>query len=404
MSLKYIELEDAINLILESLEPIEDVEEVELEEGLGRILSEDYYAPINNPPFDRSPLDGFALRSMDTKLASKERLVKLSKIDTVYAGGVSKKILGEMDCIRIMTGAKMPEGSDCVIRLEDVVEEGEGILVDKELGRFDNYIFEGEDIKKSSLLIERDTRLNFSHLGVLASMGEKSIVVKRRPRVALLGTGDELVASGESLPEGKIYDSNTTMLGGRLRELGFSYDRIETREDDPKLVANTILEHIKDYDLMITTGGVSVGDKDIFHEVIDIIGGERLFWKVRIKPGTPVMYSLIEGRPLLSLSGNPFAALTNFELLGRPLLARLGSDTSINTRRVEGEMKMGFPKGSMKIRRFVRCIYNDGEVYLPSGEHSSGSLSSMVECNGLIDMNKGYEKLEVGDRVEVVLL
>lgn len=404
MSLENLELEDAIKHILETIEEIEELEEVDLEEGLGRVLGEDFYAPINNPPFDRSPLDGFALRSEDTKGAGKESPVELELVDVVYAGYVSDKPLEKNQCIRLMTGSKMPEGSDCVIRLEDVVDKKDSILVDMELSRHENYIFKGEDIKEGSLLMKKGERLSFSHIGVLASMGQDKIRVLRKPRIAILGTGDELVGCGEPLPDGKIYDSNGAMLGGRIRELGFDYDRIRTSEDDPSLVGEVILRHIDDYDLIITTGGVSVGDKDIFHQVIDLIDGKRIFWRVRIKPGTPVMYSIIGNKPLLSLSGNPFAALTNFELLGRPLIAKLSGDNSIETRSVMGQMEDGFPKGSMGIRRFVRCIYRDGKVHLPNGEHSSGSLSSMIGCNGLIDMKKGYKNLEPGDEVEVILL
>lgn len=404
MTVKDIELEEALDLILESLEPIDDLEEVDLEEGLGRVLGEDFYAPLANPPFDRSPLDGFALRSKDTRGLSRENTKLFKLVDIVYAGGVSSKVLAEDECIRIMTGGKMPEGSDAVIRLEDVVERDGEIILSQELGHHENYVFKGEDIEEGQLLIEGGTRLNFSHIGVLASMGQARLKVVRRPRIAILGTGDELVRSGESLPDGKIYDSNSAMLGARIRELGLDYRRITSQEDDPSLVGATILKHIGDFDLMITTGGVSVGDKDIFHQVIEMIDGDRIFWRVRIKPGTPVMYSMIQGKPLLSLSGNPFAALTNFELLGRPLLAKLSQDQGIATRRVKGKMVDSFPKGSMGIRRFIRCIYREGEISLPGGEHSSGSLSSMLGCNGLIDMRKGYRKLELDDEIEVVLI
>lgn len=404
LSLENIDLERAVDIILESIEPIKEREIVNLEDGLGRVLSEDFYAPMDNPPFDRSPLDGFALRSVDTKACNRDKKVELKVIDVVYAGSVSDKKLKENECIRIMTGGKMPEGSDCVIRLEDVEEKDKSIVIDQELKEYDNYVFKGEDIKKGSLLIEKGVRLNFSHIGVLGSMGQAKLEVVRKPRVAILGTGDELLACGEELVDGKIYDTNSAMLGARMRELGFDYKRIESGKDDPELVGQIILDNIDDFDLMITTGGVSVGDKDIFHEVIDLIDGERLFWRVRIKPGTPVMYSLVKNKPLLSLSGNPFAALTNFELLGRPIVAKLTNDDKMKTRRVKAVMKSEFPKGSKRIRRFVRCIYRDGEVYLPERGHSSGSLSSMTECNGLIDMKLGLENLKLDDQVDVILI
>lgn len=404
MTLKNIELEEAIEIILDSVEPIYETEKINLKQGIGRILAKDYFAKMDNPPFDRSPLDGFALRSIDTREAGEDNSIEFKVIDRVYAGEVSSLELKEKQCIRIMTGGKMPKGSDCVIRFEDVIEEEDRIRINNKLSRHENYVFKGEDIKKDQLLVEKNAKLNFVHLGVLGSMGEGSIEVLRKPRLGILGTGDELVSYDRKLPEGKIYDTNGTMLGGRMEELGYDYRIIETTEDKPKEVGEKILENIDDLDLIITTGGVSVGDKDIFHEVIELINGERKFWRVKVKPGTPVMYSLVKNKPVLSLSGNPFAALTNFELLARPLLSKLSQDKTIETKRVKGIMKNNFPKGSLRIRRYVRCLYEDGNIYLPMEGHSSGKILSMVGCNGLIDMKLGMKDLKIGDEVEVVLI
>lgn len=404
MTLKNIELEEAIKIIKDNVKPIEDIEEINLRDGVGRILAADYFAKMNNPPFDRSPLDGFALRSVDTFEADGNNSINFNLIDTVYAGDVSKFKIHKNECIRIMTGGKMPEGSDCVIRLEDVETYGDIVKINRKLSHHENYIFEGEDIEKGELLIKKNTRLNFAHLGVLGSMGEGRIKVLRKPKIAILGTGDELVSYDEVLPDGKIYDTNGTMLGGRINELGFDYTIINTSEDNPKVVGDSILKNISDFDLIITTGGVSVGDKDIFHEVIDLINGEKIFWRVRIKPGTPVMFSIINSKPVLSLSGNPFAALTNFELLGRVLISILSNDDTVSLKRVKGIMKNDFLKGSLKIRRFVRCFYENGEVFLPMEGHSSGKMLSMVGCNGLVDMKQGMNGLAVGDEVEVVLI
>ena len=404
MDLKNIELEKAIDIVKNSVKAIEDIELVDLRDALGRVLAEDIHAPISNPPFDRSPLDGFALRSEDTVGVDKDNPLTLEVVDIVYAGHTTDKVLAKNQCVRIMTGAKMPTGSDSVIRIEATREEGNYITIDESLKKYENYVFKGEDVEEGALMVEGGERLEFSHIGVLSSLGIARLKVYRQPKIGILGTGDELLRVGEALEDGKIYDSNGIMLGCRIRELGYQYSKIDIGKDDEEVVAKTILDRIDDFDLLITTGGVSVGDKDIFHKVVDLVNGDRLFWRVQIKPGTPVMYTLVSGKPLLSLSGNPFAALINFELLGRPIISKLSRDRSVEPIRTRAVVEGSFPKGSRKMRRFVRCHFFNGRVALPSGIHSSGALSTMIGCNAVIDMKVGMEALEEGDEVEIVLL
>ena len=403
IDLKNIELEQALEIILESVDEIDDIEEVELEDALGRILVEDFYAPMDNPPFDRSPLDGFALMAKDTYTASESSSVTFKVIDKVYAGTTSDKTIGDFEAIRIMTGGKMPLGSDCVIKLEDCLEDGDNVIIKRTLKPFENYCYRGEDIRCGELLLKRGTKLSAIHLGVLGSMGQDRVKVIRRPRIGILVTGDEIIEYTSPLIDGKIYDTNGIMLSSRLKEIGFDLIKIKTQGDDPESVGNSIIENMESLDLLITTGGVSVGDKDIFHEVIDLIKAQRLFWRVKIKPGTPVMYSIFEGKPILSLSGNPFAALATFELLARPLIAKLSGDNGINTRRTKAKLLKDFKKVS-KNRRFIRAIYRDGEVDLPEGGHSSGMLLNMKDCNALIDVEAGNMGLEKFEEVEVLLL
>lgn len=404
MYLTRVELEKAIEIIKDSVKEIKDVEEISIRKANGRILANDYYANMDNPPFDRSPLDGYAIRGEDTKGANKDNPIILKEIDTVYAGGYSKKVLEKGQCIRIMTGAKMPEGSNSVIRLEDIEKDNEKITIRQELKPYDNYVFAGEDIKSGQLLMKANTKLSYAHLGVLASMGEKTIEVLRKPVIGILSTGSELTPFGEDLEIGKIYDSNSTLLIGRLEDMGLDWKLIKTSKDEIKDVSKAILDNINCVDALITTGGVSVGDKDIFHQVIDEINGEKKFWRVNIRPGTPVMYSVLNGKPILSLSGNPFAALVNFEIFFRPLISKMNKDKSLDIKRKTGILKDQYPKNSFKTRRFIRCFYEDGNVYLPEDGHSSGKLLKMIDCNGLIDMKKGRGALEIGEEVEVYLI
>ncbi|AQR95438.1 gephyrin-like molybdotransferase Glp [Clostridium saccharoperbutylacetonicum] len=398
-----IELEKAVELIVESVKETQATEEIELIDAGRRIIAEDIYAPMNNPPFDRSPLDGYALIAQDTKGASRENIKKLVVVDCIFAGGYSERELQRGEAIRIMTGAKIPKGANCVIRQENTDYGEDEVEIYEELREYDNYCFSGEDIKKQDLLIEKGQQLTYVHQGILSSMGVSKVKVKVTPKVGLIVTGDEIGIPGQKLMKGKIYDSNLHLIYSRLKELGIRPVIAEIIEDSPEKVGKRINEVINDMDLIITTGGVSVGQKDILHNVIQLIEANRIFWKVNLKPGTPAMYSLYKNKPILSLSGNPFAALTTFELLGRPLLAKLCGNKNLKPVHVNGIMEDEFNKPSSK-RRFIRAYFNNGKVKFFENKHSSGMLASMVGCNCLIDVKKGTKKLSKGDKVDIIIL
>lgn len=398
-----IKLEEAVSTIEKKSGKIEDIEEVSLEEALGRICAEDIYSPIFNPPFDKSPLDGYAIIAKDTKGASKENPVTLNVVDEVFAGGYSKVTVKEGEAVRIMTGAKLPEGCNAVIRQEDTDEGMDTVKIYCELKDLSNYCFCGEDIKKDELLISAYEKLTYVHIGILSSVGFTKVKVIRKPKIALFVTGDEVQMTGETLKEGKIYDTNLHLLRARLLTLGFSVFKAMHIGDNGKNVADEINSVINDVDFILTTGGVSVGKKDILHEALPILGAERHFWKVDIQPGTPAMFSTYKNKPILSLSGNPFAALATFELLGRPLLAEMSGDKSIRTKRTEAVLETDFNKKS-NVRRFIRAFYNDGSVKLTNNKHASGILSSMKGCNCLIDIKAGTEALKKGDKVNIILI
>ncbi len=403
-----IELEQAVEIILNSVDEMERTQLIFTKEANGRILAEEIYAPFDNPPFHRSPLDGFALRSEDLTGASKAAPKSIQVIDTVYAGGYCNKTVKQGEAVRIMTGAPIPDGADCVIRLEDIEEvpsdEKTCILVDKELKHNENFCFKGEDVKKDTLLLQKGVKLTYIEQGILSSLGFDQIKVYDKLRAAVFATGDELVPPGIELTPGKIYDSNLLMIYARLCEFGITPIIAKHVSDDPVKVAEAIKMSCKSVDFVVTTGGVSVGDKDIFHEVLPILGAKRLFWKVNLKPGTPAMFAIYEGKPMFHLSGNPFAAATTFELLVRPYIAKAGMDESLYTKRKKVILEDDFIKIS-KGRRFIRGKAEDGKVSVPpAAKHSSGMLASMAGCNCLIDIPAGSDELHKGDEVEILLL
>lgn len=398
-----ISLEEALDTLLEKAKRIERFEEITLEEANGRILNEAIYAPINNPPFDRSPLDGYAFMASSSIGASKETPVRLKVIGEVCAGDYFEGEVKQGEAIRIMTGAPIPKGCDCVLRQEETNYGEDSVEIYMQLKPYDNYCFTGEDIKEGTLLLNSGEKLNAITLGILSSMGISKVKVKAKAKMLLLCTGDELMEAGMPLLPGKIYNSNGMMLQALGKALGMEIIWIKTCKDTASAVAEKIKQEIDNVDLVVTTGGVSVGKKDIMHEVIEILGAKRLFWRVAIQPGTPVLGSLIGDCLMISLSGNPFAALVNFELLVRPVCSRILGDEEILNRACTGVMASGFNKKSKK-RRFIRGTYTEGKVYLNHHNHASGALYTMSLCNCLIEIPAGTEKLAMGDHVKIILL
>ena len=397
-----VELEEACALMTGSVRAL-GVEQVSRQSALGRTLAEDVAAPLDQPPFDRSPLDGYALRSADTAGASPGHPGSLQVVETVYAGGVPSRVLGPGEAIRIMTGAMLPRGCDCVLQHERTDNGLKQVQIYAALSPHDNYCDRGEDYRTGEVLLPAGTVVDAAAVGVLASAGLSSVPVRRRPVVRVLSTGDEVVSPDlHPLPAGKIYGSNQELLTARLRELGVSDVKGLLIGDDPREVADAMAQLLGECDLLITTGGVSAGDKDIFHEALPLLGAERVFWKVNLKPGTPAMYSLWQGQPILSLSGNPFAAAATFELLARPLLAALTGESRFSLRSRTAVVEGSFPKASPG-RRFLRGFYQEGRVSL-TGKNDSGMLASLVGCNCLVDLPAGSPPVQEGQTVTVLLL
>ena len=387
-----VTLERAIELLTAHVNPIAETEDVTLLEAVGRVAAVDYVATFDNPPFDRSPLDGYAIKSSETPGAFKV-------IGEECAGDFFTGEVKSGEALRIMTGAAMPKGSDCVIRQEDVKLDGENIFVSQRLRHHENYCFAGEDIKAGALLVAKDTALTAAHVAILASQGVAQVKVYRRARIAIASTGDELIQPGTELSAGKIYNSNLYLLAGRLIEMNFTPKILYNLPDDVDACAARL--SALEVDLLITTGGVSVGKKDIMHDVVKKIG-ERIFWRVLIKPGAPVI-GWTCGKVLgVALSGNPFAAYATFELLTRPVLAKLTRRPDILYSRGRGVLADDFPKKS-PARRFIRAQVKGDKLFLPS-RHESGTLYSAVGCNALVDIPAGSDKLSAGAEVETIRL
>lgn len=369
-----IELEEALSLVKAHTGTIAETEEVPLSDALGRILAESVTADMDQPPFARSPLDGYALIAADTAGATKENPARLTVAGRVVAGGVFDKKICRGQAVRIMTGAPISPGADCVIRQEDTDWGEETVAVYRELSACDNYCRAGEDFARGDLLLEAGTKIGAVELGILASAGTERVRVRRIPRVAVLTTGDELVMPGEKRGPGKIYNSSLFVLAGRLRELGIE-PAAGHLQDDEEAAAIRIKELAEETDLILTAGGVSVGERDIMHGALAGLLARPVFWRIRIKPGMPVIFSMVDKTPVLSLSGNPYGSFAHFEVLARPLLAHLTGCGQYGPQRESAVMGEDFGKNT-SVRRLVRGRVTSGIVSLPRGLHDSGVLGT----------------------------
>ena len=398
-----IELEQAVEILLAHASPVTETEDVPLLDAVGRVAAEDIKAGFDNPPFDRSPLDGYTFAAASTRMAKAESPVTLRVVAEECAGDFFAGTVGAGECVRIMTGGAIPQGCDCVVRQEDVREDGDAIRVPFTSKPYENYCYAGEDIKKGTVILRQGQIIRAAQIAVLASEGHVTVRVHRRVRVAVASTGDELLQPGEPLRPGKIYNSNLYLLAGRLKELGAEVTVVGSVPDDVERAAEVIASYADKVDVFLTSGGVSVGKKDIMHGVVPALGAERLFWRVCMKPGAPAI-AYTRGRLLgIALSGNPFAAFATFELMAKPALLRIAGQTDVLPARRRAVLADAFPKECLG-RRFLRArMEADGRVSLPD-QHESGSLFSAAGCDAFVDVPAGTKPLAAGTEVEVVLL
>lgn len=401
--MELISVEQAVELILSNTREIQETEYVNLIDCLDRILAEDMTAEMDNPPFDRSPIDGYACKAQDLQGASRENPIVLQVLEEIDAGMYSATEVKSGEAVRIMTGAPVPAGCDCCIRQEDTDYGEQQVAIYHQAAPWENYCYAGEDYKKGKVLLTAGTKLGFVEAGILAGMGKAKVRVYRLPKVALFTSGDEVTEPGQALAPGKIYNSNLTLMAARMKMFGVDLVQMTSVEDDPAAMAEALQKAAEQADLIVTTGAVSVGKKDIMHESLEKLQAERVFWRVKAKPGMPTLFSVYHGIPILSLSGNPFGVAVMVELMVRPALQKMKRDASLELKRVSGVMAEPFRKPS-KGRRLVRAIWKDGKFYFSEGLHSNGVLSSMRGCNCLIDIRKGGSPLMPGDEAEAILL
>lgn len=396
-----ISLEEALDILMDHISPGK-VGKKPLEDCLGRVLSEDVDALLDMPPFSRSAQDGYALLSKDSVGAGTDTPVKLKVTGKIYAGDHLDVQVRPGEAVRIMTGAMIPAGADCVLRQEDT-DEGEDIVqIYKEVEPGCSICFKGEEYKKGHILLHAGTKIDAAALAVASGNGIMELPVYERVKAAVVSSGSEVVEPGTPLTPGKIYNTNTVYMKARLSQLGAEVTMTRTVGDDLGIMTKALNEAAEQAELVITTGGVSVGQKDLTEEALLEIGAEILFHGIAIKPGMPTLAAIKDDVLFLGLSGNPFSAAIPFEMLTRLILSEKMGDPSLKLRRETLTAVTGFSKDSRK-RRFLRGKAAGKEVWLPD-QQANGQMRSMVGCNCLIEIPAGSGPVKAGDRVEVLWL
>ncbi len=400
-----LSVEEALEKVLSLFKPLEP-EEVDLLDSLGRVLAEDVFADMDIPPLDNSAMDGYAVRAEDTKGASPQNPRPLRIIHEVPAGYISEKAVEPGTAIRIMTGAPIPPGADAVVRFEDTRREGDIIYILKEVKPGAEIRRAGEDVKKGELKLRKGTVIRPAEVGMLAALGKKRVKVIRRPRVAILATGDELVDPEEIPGPGKIRNTNTYSNAAQVLKYGGIPIILGIARDKREELAAKLREGLeKGADLILTSGGVSVGDFDLVKEVL-ATEGQITFWQVRMKPGKPLAFGVLGGVPLLGLPGNPVSVMVAFELFARPAILKMLGRTCLQKPTVEAILLDEIPAKDER-RHFLRVtVEKRGDEWYArlTGEQGSGILTSMVKANGLAIIPEEWKKAEVGSRVKVIML
>ena len=387
---------------LMNLEVSLKTEQIRIEDAYDRVLAEKIMADIAVPSFRRSAYDGYALRSADIADASPTHPVTLKVTEVIPAGSVGRYPVTAGTAARIMTGAKVPAGADAVVKHEDTqFTEGE-VRLSRPV-HAGNIVEIGEDVKQGACLIEPGKVVTAADAAVMAGQGREYVCVYRKPEVAILSTGSELLEQGQRLKEGKVYNTNRYLLGGYLKKYGMVPRNCGIVEDDIRTLADRITEALQVSDMVLTTGGVSAGDFDHIPKALEEIGAGLLFHKLPFKPGGAMLAAVKDGKIILGLSGNPGAAAVGLLRVGLPYMKKLCGRKDIPLVESEAVLAEAFPKPSRGIRILRgRAEIIDGELVFHLLEHQeNGAVSSMMDCDLLGEIPAGSEALPAGTRLRV---
>lgn len=408
-------------VLLASLDLLLPVERRDCPDALGMALAEDIRSPLTLPPWDNSAMDGYAVRAADVRGATPDRPVTLTVTGAVRPGNRPEGSVEKGQAVRIMTGGIVPAGADSVVRVEDTdAEETTGrveVRDDRDCGR--NIRPKGEDLEEGENALEKGTTIAPAQIGLLTALGIRNIPVHRRPLVAILSNGDELVRPGEPLirEDGAVVDSNGPALAAAVQAAGGIVASAEIVPDDRQRIRERLAAAAGAADLIVTSGGASMGEADLFKRVLDELSFELDFWRVRLRPGSPLSFGFLpieshrDGKerkiPVFGLPGNPVSAFVTFELFVRPFLLSLSGHRRIERPILRGKAasRLSASPGQTVFLRIRIVDEGDGSVSVsPTGPQGSGMLSSIGRAEGLAIVPEGVAAIERGEEVDVILL
>lgn len=403
---KYIEVEVARELILGDLDSALPSEKVDLLTALGRILCQDVVADRDLPPGDNSAMDGYGFRASDSKPAETQPL-RMPVVADIPAGKPWPGRIAPGEAVRIMTGAQIPAGVDTVVRREFVEELDEAIIINEAVPPGNDIRRAGEDIRAGEIVLAAGSKITPAAIGMLAAVGMPYVAVVRKPRVAVLATGDEIVDFDQVPGPGVIRNSNSFSMAALVLQAGGLPQIFPITRDEPGVIRRALLDAVSGSDLVLTSGGVSMGDYDFIQDVIsDLPDAEICFWQVRMKPGKPLLYSRVSSTPVIGLPGNPVSTMVSFEQFVRPLLKKMAGfpDSALllpKERAVVSE-DLPAPGGRLHYARGIAERDENGRLTVRvTGQQGSGILNSMVKGNCLIIQPPATAGAQAGEMVEI---
>lgn len=400
-----IEVDDAIQRVMQHAVKGEKTS-ILLEESHGFFLAEDLISDHAVPPFDRTRYDGFAVRANDTG----NGLNKLEVVGEIGAGSIFEGTVQENEAVRIMTGAEIPAGCDAVIMLEDVEEKRQDgktfIEFTRKLTSFENITKTGEDTKRGEVLVQKGTYINPGIMALLATFGYSEVPVVKQPLVGIISTGSELLSVDAALEPGKIRDSNSYMLIGQIERAGGIPVSLGQFADELEVCYDQVVAALEKIDILLTTGGVSVGDYDYIPDILKRLNANVLFNKIKMRPGSVTTVAEVDGKLFFGLSGNPSSCYVGFEMYARPVIRRFLHMEKPYLKRLRAELGADFPNAN-SFHRFVRgkLVYENGKVIaVPVGLDKPNIVTSLAEANILIVLPGNKEGYEKGEQITVISL
>ncbi len=380
--------------IIESVESTTSKTKVSVDSSFNKVLAEDIVSPINMPPFRQSAMDGYAIKLTDSNTYE---LVEESK-----AGDGKKIDLKRGQAARIFTGALVPDDADTVVIQEHVIRSNNTLSITKQPNKFDNVRPIGEQVKKGEVVLNKGLKINAAAIGFLAGIGISEVLVYNTPKVTIIVTGNELQESGKDLEDGKIYESNSFMLSAALRNLGINSITILKTKDTFDETKNIISKALENSDVVLISGGISVGDYDFVQEALKVNGVEELFYKVNQKPGKPLWFGRKNHQFVFGLPGNPASALSCFYIYVTPLLQKISGSNILHLKRMKASSLSSYNNTTGKTL-FLKGKLNGNKVEILHGQQSS-MLHSFAKSNVLVRIPNDTELININDEVECIIL